>query len=59
MYESEITQAKSSKPPRMFQWDAVDTSPVFWGQNVLKIFEMTTRHNRRTTRTELDRVFCR
>jgi len=32
---------------------------IFGGQNVLKIFEMTTRHNRRTTRTELDRVFCR
>jgi len=26
-YKSEITHAKSSKPPRMFQRDAVDASP--------------------------------
>jgi len=57
-YESWITRAKSSKPARMFQWDAVDTSPDLGGQNVLKTFEMATWRNRRTTRTELDRV-CR
>jgi len=38
----------------MFQWDAVDFSPDLWGQNVLKTFEMAIRHNRRTTRTELE-----
>jgi len=59
-YESEITHVKSSRPPRMFHWDAVDTSPDLRGQNVLKTFEMMAiRHNRRTTRTELERVFCR
>jgi len=45
----------------MFQWDAVDTS-LDWGgggQNVLKTFEIAIQHNRRTTRTELQRVFCR
>jgi len=31
---SEITHAKASKPPRMFRWDAVDTSPDLGGQNV-------------------------
>jgi len=41
----------------MFQWDAVDTSPDLWGQNVLKTFEMAIRHNRLTRRTELGRVF--
>ena len=44
----------------MFHWDAVDTSPDLRGQNVLKTFEMMAiLHNRRTTRTELERVFCR
>ena len=43
----------------MFQWDAVDTNPDLEGQNVIKSFEMAIRHNRRTTRTELERVFCR
>jgi len=38
--ESEITHTKSSKHARMFQWDAVDTSPDLAGQNVLKTFEM-------------------
>jgi len=42
----------------MFQWDAVDTSPDLGGQNVLKTFEMAIRHYRRTTWTELERVFC-
>jgi len=28
--------------------------PIYGGQNVLKIFEMTIRHNRWTTRTEPD-----
>jgi len=37
----------------MFQWDAVDTNPDLEGQNVIKSFEMAIRHNRRTTRTEL------
>jgi len=45
--------------PRMFQWDAVDTSPDSWDQNVLKTFEMAIRHNRQTTRTELERACCR
>jgi len=43
----------------MFQLDAIDTGPAFGGQNVLETFEMAIRHNRRTTRTELERVFCR
>ena len=46
-------------PPRMFQWDAVDTGPDLRGQNVLKTVEMAIRRNRRATRTELQRVFCR
>ena len=60
-YESEITHEKSSKAPRMFQCDAVDTSPDLWarGQNVPQNFDMAIWHNRRTTRTELERVFCR
>ena len=58
-HESEITHAKSSKPPGMFQWDFVDTSPDLAGQNVRKTFEMAGRHSRRTTRTELERVFRR
>jgi len=37
--------------------DAVDTSPYLGGQNVLKTFEMAIRHNRRTTRPELEREF--
>jgi len=43
----------------MFQWDAVDTSHDLEGQNVLKTFEMAIRHKRRTTQTDLERVFCR
>ena len=43
----------------MFQWDAVDNSPDVGGQNVLRTLEMAIRHYRRTTRTELERVFCR
>jgi len=39
----------------MFQWDAVDISRDLLGQNVLKIFELATRHNKRTTRMELKR----
>jgi len=39
----------------MFQWDAVDISRDLLGQNVLKIFELATRHSKRTTRTELER----
>jgi len=58
-HESEITHAKSSKHPGMFQWDSVDTSPDLAGQNVRKTFEMAGRHSRRTTRTELERVFRR
>ena len=49
----------ASKPPRMFQWDAVDTSPDLWSQSVRKPFKMAVRHNRRTTQTKLRRVFCR
>jgi len=49
-----MTHAKSSKPARMFQWNA-----DLGGQNVLTTLEMAIRHNRRTTRTELERVFCR
>jgi len=59
LHESSVTHAKSSKPPGMFQWDAVDTGPDSGGQNVLKTFEMAIRHNRRTTRTELEIIFCR
>jgi len=40
------------------QWDAVDTSRNLRGQNVLKTFETAIQRNRRTTRTELERVFC-
>ena len=58
-YVSKITHAKLSKPARMFQWDAVDTNPDLVGQNVLKTFKMAIQHNRRTTRTELERVLCR
>ena len=43
----------------MFQWDAIDTSSYLGGQDVLKTSEIAIRHNRRTTRTELERVFCR
>ena len=43
----------------MFQWDAVDTSPDLESQNVIKTFEMAIRHDRRTIRTKLERVFCR
>jgi len=43
---------------RMFQWNAIDTGPNLAGQNVLEIFELATRHNRRMIRTELERVFC-
>jgi len=42
-YESSDAHGKSSKPARMFQWDAAATS----GQNVLKTFEMAIRHSRR------------
>jgi len=41
----------------MFQWDAVDTSPDLAGKNVLDTLQMAIRHNRRTTRTELEREF--
>ena len=58
-HESEITHAKSSKPPGMFQWDAVDTSPDLAGRNVRKTFEMAIPHDGQTTRTELERVFRR
>jgi len=58
-HESEITHAKSSKRPEMFQWDAVDTSPDLAGRNVLKTFEMAIPHDGLTTRTELERVFRR
>ena len=43
----------SSKPPRMFQWDAVDTVPDLGGQNVLKTFEMAIRHNKQGLRVGL------
>ena len=36
-------------------WDAVDTSLDFGSQNVLKTFEMAIRHNKRPTRTKLER----
>ena len=44
-HESQITHAKSAKLSRMFQWDAVDTSPDVGRQNVLKTVEMAIRHN--------------
>jgi len=47
------------KPPEMFQWDVVDTSPDLRGKNVLKTFEVAIRHDRRATRSELERVLCR
>jgi len=43
----------------MCQWDAVDTSPDLGGQNILKTFKIAMRCKRRTTRTELERVFRR
>ena len=42
-----------------FQRDAVATGPDLGGRNVPRAFEMALRHNRRTARTELERVFCR
>ena len=39
-YESGITHAKSSKLPRMFQCDAVDTSPDLGGNMPPKTVEM-------------------
>ena len=48
-----MSYAKSSKLPRMFQWDAVDTSPDLGG------VKLAIRFNEQTERTELDRVFCR
>jgi len=48
-----MSYAKSSKLPRMFQWDAVDTSPDLGG------VKLAIRFNEQTARTELDRVFCR
>jgi len=47
-------RAKSSKPPRIFQWDAIDASADLWDQNVLRTFEMAIRHKRRATGTELE-----
>jgi len=46
----------SLKPARIFQWDVVDrpTSPDSGDQNVLKTFEMAIRHNRLTTRMEIE-----
>jgi len=46
---------------QVFQWDSVDAIPIYGlgGQNDLKTFEMAIRHKRQTTRTELERVFCR
>ena len=49
-----ITHAKSHKPSRMLQWNAVDTSPDVGGQNVLETFEMAIWHKRRTAQTELE-----
>ena len=43
----------------MFQWDAIDTSPDVWSQNVITTFEMAIPHKKRTTRTELERALCR
>ena len=44
----------------MFWWDDVDTSPDLGGHTVLKAFKMAIfGHNRQTTWTELERVFCR
>ena len=39
--------------------DAVNTSPDLGGQNVLKTFEIAIPRNGQTTRTGLERVFCR
>jgi len=43
----------------MLQWDAVDTNPDLGVQTILKTFELAIEHNRRTTRTELEKAFCR
>ena len=42
--------------PRMLRWDAVDTSSDLGVKMAPKTFEMA---NSRTTRMELERVFCR
>ena len=57
-YESQITHAKLPKPSKMFQRDAVDTSPDLGGQNVIRACETVIRYNRWTTRTETERAFC-
>ena len=55
-----LTVAKLSKPQIIFRLDAVDTSPDLEGQKcVLKTFEMAILRKRRTTRKELEKVFCR
>jgi len=54
MYNLTSRKLRTSKPPRMFQWDAVDTSPDLGGHSVVEPFEMAVRHNRRTTRTEIE-----
>ena len=41
---SQIMHAKSSKPPRMFQWDAVATSPDLWIKNSFTITESALVH---------------
>jgi len=56
-YEFEITYAKSSKPPRMFQCDVVDTSPNLGGKNVLKTVEMAIWHKKADDINGI-RVFC-
>ena len=45
-YKSEITHSKSSKPPRMFQCDAVDTSPDLEAKIVLKTVAMAIWHKK-------------
>jgi len=53
-YACEIIQASKD-----IQSDAVVTSPDLGGQNVFKTFKMAIRQNRRTTSTELNKIFCR
>ena len=54
-YAREIIQVSQGCFSRM----PFDTSPDLAGQNVLKTFWMAVWHNRRTTQTQLERVFCR
>ena len=59
MYNLMSLKLRVRNQPSLPQWDAVDTGPDLRCQNVLTTFETAIRHNRRTTQTELEKVFCR